>query len=115
MGGAGVGGAGNGVGGTPVCSQGLFLGGSDVWAQSYRTTGIKAGEGSGGELSPEASGKAQRGGRPLTSVPSQWEESQQGTGREVLLENRIGGAGAPLPILGLQGLQHSRGAWAPTS
>lgn len=74
-----------------------FLGGSEVWAQSYRTAGIKAGEGNGGELSPEASGKAQRGGRPLTCVPPQWEESQQGTGREVLLENRIGGAGAPSP------------------
>lgn len=51
----------------------------------------------------------------LICVPSQWEESQQGTGREVLLENRTGGAGAPLPILGLQGLEHGRGAWAPTS
>ena len=49
---------------------------SEVWAQSYRTAGIKAGEGNGGELSPEASGKAQRGGRPLTCVPPQWEESQ---------------------------------------
>lgn len=29
----------------PVWGKGKFLRGSDVWAESYRTTGVKAGEG----------------------------------------------------------------------